>query len=86
MEKEKLREAAGSEGIGTRTQLVSLAILFFVNLINYMDRLTVSAVLNVRYLLYFTRWKKVPIARLFAPAFLLNSAFLLHLLAYIIIL
>ena len=29
----------------------SLAILFFVNLLNYMDRYTVSAVLNVSFLL-----------------------------------
>lgn len=29
----------------------SLAILFFVNLLNYMDRYTVSAVLNVSILL-----------------------------------
>ena len=35
------------EGIGRRSQLISLGILFFVNLINYMDRLTVSAVLIV---------------------------------------
>jgi hypothetical protein len=44
MEKEKMR---GEEDFGRRTRLISLAILFFVNLINYMDRLTVSAVLNV---------------------------------------
>jgi hypothetical protein len=47
MEKEsKMTESGG--GIGQRTRLVSLAILFGVNLINYMDRLTVSAVLIVR--------------------------------------
>ncbi len=47
MEKEsKMLESGG--GIGQRTRLVSLAILFGVNLINYMDRLTVSAVLIVR--------------------------------------
>jgi hypothetical protein len=47
MEKESKMESGGG-GIGQRTRLVSLAILFGVNLINYMDRLTVSAVLIVR--------------------------------------
>jgi hypothetical protein len=46
MEKESKMMESG--GIGQRTRLVSLAILFGVNLINYMDRLTVSAVLIVR--------------------------------------
>ena len=30
------------EGIGRRSQLISLGILFFVNLINYMDRYTIA--------------------------------------------
>jgi hypothetical protein len=52
MEKEsKMVESGG--GIGQRTRLVSLAILFGVNLINYMDRLTVSAVLIVRCCFFF---------------------------------
>ena len=33
--------------IGRRSQLMSLVILVFVNIVNYMDRLTVSAVLTV---------------------------------------
>ena len=33
--------------IGRRRQLTSLVILVFVNIVNYMDRLTVSAVLTV---------------------------------------
>ncbi len=48
MEKESKMVESGGGGIGQRTRLVSLAILFGVNLINYMDRLTVSAVLIVR--------------------------------------
>ena len=39
------------QDVSSNKRWASLAILFFVNLLNYMDRYTVSAVLNVGILL-----------------------------------
>ena len=44
---EAMADEPAAKSASPSRKWISLAVLFFVNLLNYMDRYTVSAVLNV---------------------------------------